>query len=191
MLEEFLVQNKTALVEKWRRRIMESYPGDTAKFLGGQKNRFANPVGDAICRASQEIIDEFLNGMDPDRVSASLDRIVRIRAVQEFSPSQAVAFVYLLKPLIREQLEGCLRESECSRELTSLEDRIDRLALMAFDVYTLCRDSMSEIKVNEAKRKIHKLIDRLNAPGAKDVCGNNAIEDNATDVSKLKDDGGL
>ncbi len=178
MLEEYLTQHKKALVDKWRRRIMESYPGDTAGFLSSEKDRFANPVGEAICRATEEIIDEFLNGMNPDRVTASLDRIVRIRAVQEFSPSQAVAFVYLLKPLIREQLGDRLRESDCRRELTSLEERVDRLALMAFDVYTVCRDKMSEIKVNEAKRKFYKLVDRLNAPGTENRHEDNAIDDN-------------
>ena len=44
-----------------------------------------------------------------------------------------------------------------------IEDSIDRMQLMALDVYTMCRDRISEIKVNDAKRSTAKLVERLNA----------------------------
>jgi hypothetical protein len=43
--------------------------------------------------------------MLPDTVSTFLDGIVRIRAVQNFAPSEAVAFIFHLKKVIRRNSE--------------------------------------------------------------------------------------
>jgi hypothetical protein len=80
-----------------------------------------------------------------------LDNIVRIRAIQDFTASQAVSFPFLLKQIIRAEFEpDALPYSE---ELAALEARIDELALLAFDLYVKCREQVFEIKANEIKRR--------------------------------------
>jgi len=38
-----------------------------------------------------------------------------------------------------------------------MHGRIDELALLAFDLYTKCREQMHEARVNEAKRRVFAL----------------------------------
>ncbi len=142
--------------------ILETYPADTSRFLKKQKDRFANPVGSAISQGIEGLFDELLQGMDSGRVSTFLDNIIKVRAVQDFSPSQAMAFIFLLKKVIREELGGEIQEDGLAEELLRLESRIDILALLSFDIYMKCREKIYEIRVNEVKNTVHMLLKRAN-----------------------------
>jgi hypothetical protein len=49
---------------------------------------------------------ELLGEMDQARVAGALESIVRIRAVQNFSASESVGFVFLLKGILRGRWKG-------------------------------------------------------------------------------------
>jgi hypothetical protein len=164
-LESLLQQKKSAIVARWYDSIIESYPPDTAKFLRRQKDRFANPVAYALSEGIEGLFDELLRGIDPDRVSPFLDKIIRIRAIQEFSPSQSVAFVFLLKNVIRGELKSDIRAEPASEELLLFEARIDELALLAFDIYMQCREKIYQIKADDVRRMTFNLLRR-----AKMIC---------------------
>lgn len=161
-LESFLLQKRSAIVRKWLDVVLETYPAETAKFLKGQKNRFANPVGSIVSQGIEDLFQELLQtqAIDPERVAPFLDRIIRIRAVQDFSPSQAIAFVFLLKKVIREELGFAIRENQLSEELSALESRIDRLALLSFDVYMQCREKVYELRTTEWKNRLFRLLQK-------------------------------
>ncbi|HOP07634.1 MAG TPA: RsbRD N-terminal domain-containing protein [candidate division Zixibacteria bacterium] len=165
MLASLLNEKRDAIITQWRSRIVDTYPSDSANFLTNRKNQFANPVGHAIREQTEVLFDELVGGESRSVLAQALDKIIRIRAVQEFTPAQATAFVYLLKDVIYEQVRGSLNDARVATELRKLEGRIDRLALLAFDLYTLCRDQMAQIKVNEAKRRTYKMVDHLNRRG--------------------------
>ena len=57
---------------------LETYPKDTLRFLKKQKNRFANPVGSTISKEIENIYEELLKGIDVERVSPILERIIKI-----------------------------------------------------------------------------------------------------------------
>ena len=98
--------------------------------------------------------------------------IIRIRAIQNFSPSQAVAFVFFLKTVIRDALEGEIRQSGIKEELLIIETRIDQLALLAFDQYMACREKLYDLKANELRRQTHRLLQRakiIGEPPASDL----------------------
>ncbi len=86
MLADLLNKRKKLVLRKWFDAVLETYPADGRKFLGDHKNRFSNPVGASIYEGVDEIYQRLLDGTDPDSAdfAESLDRIVRIRAVQEF-----------------------------------------------------------------------------------------------------------
>lgn len=151
VLEELLAQRKASILEKWFRLISETYPAETSSFLKQGKGRFVNPVGWTTSQEIEALYEELLHGMNFDKLSASLDNIIRIRSVQDFSPSQAVVFVFLLKKAIREELEGKIRENRLFDEWLKFEFRIDKLALLAFDIYMKCREKLYEIEVNRMK----------------------------------------
>jgi hypothetical protein len=153
-LIDLLVQEKSAIVDRWRDLIIRTYPPHTSDFLKRQHDRFCNPVGHAISNVTEKLYQILLDGLSTDRVCEVTDEIIRIRAVQDFSASDAVAFVFLLKKAIRVQLENELRHDSVAIELLSFESRIDALALLVFDAYMRCREKIHEIKVSEIKNRI-------------------------------------
>lgn len=180
-LQELLTKNRQRVVEKWRQGIIDTYPADGREFLRQQDDRFANPIGYVVREETDRLFEHFVKDMDPEATRSSLDKLIRIRAVQDFLPSEAVSFVLLLKPIIRKLLAEEIKAHALHDELQATEDAIDGMQLMALDSYTMCRDRISEIKVNDARRSTAKLIERLNARFAESPASNsfnNADRDN-------------
>jgi hypothetical protein len=159
-LETLLSEKGPPILERWLKLTLESYPADTQRFLKKQKDPFANPVRHTISKALENLYEELLKGVDRERISPFLDRIIRIRAVQDFSPSQAIAFVFLLKRVIREVLDKEIREYHLSPDLLVLESQIDDLALVAFDVYMGCREKIYALSANEARNQVYRLLQK-------------------------------
>ena len=156
-LDNLLAEKKSKIIKKWRDAIIKSYPEDSRGFLKREKSQFANPVGLTISTEIETLYDEIISGDNMEKISSCLNSIIRIRAVQDFKPSQAVAFVLQLKQIIREELG-----SDHSDAMRVLDSRIDEVALLAFDVYSACRQKISEIRVNEVKSQVGKLLERAN-----------------------------
>jgi hypothetical protein len=160
-LEDLLKQKASHIRKRWLNLIIDTYPADSQRFLREQKDRFANPVGTAMSRAVETLYHELLHGMDPEKVHSSLDEIVRIRAVQDFSPAGAMTFIFLLKKVLREELHQEIKEStEACEELLALESRVDEMALRGFDLYMNCREKVYEIRAKEAKNHVSRLLQR-------------------------------
>lgn len=149
VLEHLPSQKRAAILGKWFHLIVETYPSGSSGFFNQETDRFANPVGYTISREIEVLYEELVAGMDFGKLSASLNNIIRIRAVQDFSPSQAIAFIFLLKKAVREELEGEIGEN--FEGWLTFESRIDKLALLAFDIYVKCREKIYEIRVNKVK----------------------------------------
>lgn len=161
-LKNLLSEKRAAILEEWFNIILESYPADTSNFLKQQKNRFANPVGAAISQGINGLFEELLSGKSSDEISPFLDNIIRIRAVQDFTPSKAVSFIFLLKKVIREELEKESLNKHLSDELAAFEAGIDAMAMQAFDIYMKCREKIYDIKANELRSMTFRLLQRAN-----------------------------
>lgn len=152
-LRDALSRKRSSIVERWFDVILETYPEDTSKFLKKGKDPFANPVRHTILQGLEGVYDELLKEPEsPEALNDFLDKVIRIRAVQDFSPSQALAFVFSLKGVIRDVLGKEIRENRLHDPMLLLETRIDALALRAFDVYMGCREEIYELRVSEVKR---------------------------------------
>jgi hypothetical protein len=161
-LTDILSKKKTELLNSWFDRIIETYPAETAKFLKGQKDRFANPVGRTIHEGIEGIFQELIHGGEIEKVSGFLDKIVRVRAIQEFTASQAVAFIFFLKSVIREGVKDAPLTADLAEELATLESQIDSLALIAFDIFMQCREKLYDIKAGELKNMTYRLLQQAN-----------------------------
>ena len=160
-LEKLLEKNKTAIHKKWFDAVVKTYPLDTSRFLKTSKDFFANPVGGNLSNGLAVILDELIKGPDREKVIFSLDPIIRVRAIQDFSPSQALAFIASLKKIVREMLKKDLRHHEpLSSQLLQFERRVDELLLLAFDIYMGCRERIYDLKANEEKNKVYKAFKR-------------------------------
>jgi hypothetical protein len=123
-----------------------------------QRNRFANPVGQTFAREAEHILDALITDCDPQDRAAAIERINKIRAVQDFSPSKAVAFIFFLKSAIRTVLNRDLAGGELTDQLLSLESEIDNMALQAFDNYMQCREKLFEIRCRDIRRQAQLYI---------------------------------
>jgi hypothetical protein len=159
-LNNLLAERKTAIVKKWFSLAIETYQPDTAKFLQSQKDPIANPVGRTIYQGLEELFDELLKGLDHETATDSLDPIIRIRAVQAYSPSQATGFIFFLKKVIRENFRKEIFEEALLEELLAFESKIDELGLIGFNIYMKCREKICDLKANEIKNSTFKAFER-------------------------------
>jgi hypothetical protein len=160
-IEQQLDKHKETIAGKWFDLLAGTYPPETVRLFNTQSDPFANPVGHTFKTAIREIIDEFFGQNRPEALSPLLDKVIRVRAVQSFSPSAALSFVFGLKTIVEQALEEELAEGETtSEELREFEGKVQGLGLLAFDVYSRCREKLYEIKIEEIKSNTRRLLER-------------------------------
>lgn len=159
-LKNQLMARKSAILKKWFDAVAETYPDNTSSFLKKQKAQFTNPVGYTLSEGLEGLFDALLKGMIPDTVKVFLDSIIRIRAIQDFTPSESLSFIFLLKKIARQELgnEEVLQQPGMNDELTAFDSSIDELALYSFDIYMNCREKIYELKANEARNMTFRLL---------------------------------
>jgi len=156
-----LRERSLAIAERWLRETLATYSDDGAASFASNKDPFTNPVGHALREGTRAAVEALLDGKEAEEVCSCLDDAIKIRAVQEFTPSQALSFVFMLKEAVRSELGGGDNGSPFSRELADLEEKIDRVALRAFDVFLGYRERVYKLRVNEVKRSVAVLVERL------------------------------
>lgn len=181
-----LEQKQTNIKQRWLDLIVETYPADSRDFLKKRKDRFSNPVGIALTLQVDTLFAVLLQEDDKD-VATILEDFVKIRTIQEFSPSQAISFILLVKQAIRECLAEDIRTNQLFTELLNLESRVDHLLLKAFDIYSTAREKLNKIRLEESRRSAYMALRRINA---------DTLNHNGTDLADLThskdnpDDGG-
>jgi hypothetical protein len=156
-----LTDRREAIVDRWRALALEIYPQRASAFIAGERDRFQNPVGHAMGESLTDLYDGLVARAPAEEMRQALDRIVRIRAVQDLPPSEAVGFVFLLKQAIRD-VTGVADAGPLSR----LHERIDRLALEAFDLFVHCREKIYDLRVREIRDRGLTLLERRQARDA-------------------------
>ncbi len=151
-----------ALARRWVEETLATYSEDAAALFARERDPFANPVGESVRKGTRGLLDAVLGEMDPEEIHQHLDHLVRVRAVQQFPPSRALAFVFSLKPILRDVLPEAAQDSSLRKGLAELDTRIDRVALMAFDHYSVCREEVSQLRINEAKRRVAWILEKIN-----------------------------
>jgi len=149
---------RNEMLSRWYDVVVGGYPAETARFLREQADQFANPVGAALREELGPILDGILDGRDPGELEPHLDRILRVRALQDMAPSRAVDFLLDLKEIF-----GQVVNDGSSGIDNAFEHRVDAALLTAFDVFSRCREQVYEIRVNEIRNRSLKVMERLNS----------------------------
>jgi len=160
MLEKQLEKRKNAIVKEWFEEILKTYHSETSQFMKNKKDPFANPVGQTTLKGLEALFDELLGGMDRETVVSFLDPIIRIRNIQDFTPSTAVGFIYSLKNIIRDMFENEISDGQVFKELLDFESKIDELGLIAFDIYMACKETIYKIKATETRNRTFRAFER-------------------------------
>jgi hypothetical protein len=161
-LKDLLIEKRSSILKKWFDAIIETYPTDTSGFLKKQKDRFANPVGHTISQGTESILEALIVGKDLNEGPSYLEDIIKVRAIQDFKPAKAISFIFLLKKVVREELEKEIRQKQIYDALLIFESKVDDLALLAFNIYTECREQLNQVKIDELKRMTFTLMKKAN-----------------------------
>ncbi len=174
-LIEALRQKRDKILALWVERTLDSYI--SSGFFKQSRDKFANPVGTNIQEGLTTLFDMLVKGAAAREYAGALDQVIRIRAVQEFSPAQAVAPILELKWVIKQVFST---DKECKLllpELDSFDCDVDRAALAAFDLYMECRDRLHNARIRELKSGSYILTDSS--------CASAAIKQNLQDFSQM------
>jgi len=79
-------ERKRAIAQAWLDMTLCTYPSQSVQFMLNERDRFRNPVGQALKDGIPVLINELLDETDSERARQALEDIVRIRAVQNFPP---------------------------------------------------------------------------------------------------------
>ena len=161
MFEGEIAAHRDAILERWIEHVIEGYPEETAEFLRSKSDRFANPVGARFREGLEQLLDGVIEGVEPAELESALDHVVRIRAVQQFSPSDAVGFVFDLKRLVHDILGEPGGGPVAG--LAAFDSSVERLGLHAFDVYMRCREHMWAIRAREIRNQSVGIMERVAA----------------------------
>lgn len=160
-LLKLLEQKKEIIVKSWFDGVVKTYPEETSKMLNSQNDPFSNPIGTSTIQSIEAVFDELLKGADHEVITSFLDPVVRIRAVQNFTPSGAVSFVFLIKQVVRDVLEKEISSKTVTdKELLDFDQKVDEVVLIAFDIYMGCREQIFTYRANHVKSRTMKLLEK-------------------------------
>lgn len=148
-IKDLLSKKRQKIVKKSFELTLTTYPEESQSFLKEHSRQFTNPVGYTLYNSIEQIVDKIINDEPVENFISPLEEIIRIRAVQDFTPSQAIGFIFLIKKAIHDELE----KEVAPDQIIDLLSRIDSLSLIAFDIFMKYRERIYEIKSKE-------LIDR-------------------------------
>ncbi len=183
-LVELLEQRREAILDKWFETIAECYPLDTSTHLKNQSNQFDNPVGHTFKERLPVLFAALCSDGDHPDLASAVEDLVKIRTVQATTPSQAVAFGFLLKNVVRRQLGAELADPNSQKEFVEFEAKVDGLSLMLFDQYMKCQAKIFEIRAKEVRMRSAKLVEQVSkrygdpAVGGPDIGGETKDDSN-------------
>ncbi|WP_141266962.1 RsbRD N-terminal domain-containing protein [Thermodesulfovibrio sp. Kuro-1] len=148
-IKDLLSKKRKAIVNKSFELTIATYPEESQGFLKDSSRQFTNPIGYNLYQSIEQIVEKIINEEPIESFLSPLEEIIKIRAVQDFTPSQAVGFIFLIKKAFQDELE---KEIEPFQILDFLS-RIDSLSLIAFDIFMKYREKIYDLKSKE-------LIDR-------------------------------
>ena len=159
---DLVEERKDTIIERWVDAVLSAYPSESAALFQAQRDPFANPLGHSVREGTSGVFQAMLNGMDQEDLRACLDKIVRIRAVQQFTASEALSFVFSLRSIVQDVIPEAEADVRLRKGLTELNHKIDQVALAAFELYAARREEVSQLRINEVKRQVTWVMGKLN-----------------------------
>lgn len=152
---ESLLRKKDVIAQRWLERALEPYAEDARRFYLQENDPFRNPIGQTLRRGLPVLVDALLGEGDLREAAPALDAIIRIKAVQESSAAQAAAFILALETIVREEVDAGGASQANDDLLALLDGRIGELAQLAEEMFAACREQITQLKVNESKRRTY------------------------------------
>ena len=142
-------------------KVYSFFPPETVKFLKREADRFEIPLAYRLEEGLKTLLSALLEKeLVWERIDYSLDRIIKLEVLQTSRPSEGLAFIYYLKSALREVVGEELIKQYGPEALLEVEDRIDMVALRAFNHFMDNREKLNELKFQEWKSRLFLLLKR-------------------------------
>lgn len=160
-LKKLLDQKKSEIVKRWFDQVIRSYASESSSFLLNLSDPFSNPVGSTTFHSLTEVFDGLITDKPREDMTTLFDPAIRIRAVQEFSPSASIVFVFFLKTIVHELAEKGLQSGDILQsDLDDFNSKVDGLSLIAFDIYMGCREQIFKFRAEHVKTRTLNLLEK-------------------------------
>lgn len=152
-------EHKKAVVEKWVEAVFSGYSLDTKGFLRTKQDVFCNPVGEITTTVAGYLYDAVAGEhVIPEKLHDALTRFVKLRSVQDFTPSQALGVICMLKQGMRPALLPLFVKHKAWDVYLEAESRLDTLVLMALDMYVASREALAEQRIKEIRDQHSQVV---------------------------------
>lgn len=156
-ITDILARDRKVLIKAWLEKALQTYPPKTSEIFKNQKDPFANPIGATLSRSLEGIFDELLLESSTEKLEIHLRELVKVRAVQDFTPSGAISFLLDLKRIVRQRLAAASVEPG-GAGVVQFEERVDLLCLFAFDLFMQQREEIWKLRSQELKQRTSYLL---------------------------------
>ena len=154
-LELLFEKNKDWILEKWLDRRLSLFSNQKQSLIKSQMNQFQNPIRHEIHEGLKMILENF--DQESEKFNEAVEQICRVMAIQELSPSKAIAFFYELKEIFHDRVKK-LEHNLTGKEFAEFNSNIEKMTLKTFDCYCGHREKIYQLKVDESKNKAYMLI---------------------------------
>lgn len=153
-LKEVLRAHEKELLSGWFEQMMHSYPVEARKYFKKVNSEFTNPVGASLYHSLDKLLQTLLSDApDADAVNENVHMILRIKAVQEVLPSQAVSFVPALKQIVEQVCGKALKDAGVTtQEWLDFYSDLDTVGLYAFDSYSESRELIYKMRLDQIRQ---------------------------------------
>ncbi len=157
-LQELLSKNRDTILADWEDVVLGEYAPETFRIFKKQKNKFANPIGHKTTTGLAELYDVLCDEDDKEIATPALVEMLKVRALQPISATEAMSFLFEIKTLVRERCEKQGMD-KLYKEFLAFCVRVDATALAMFDIFTNCKHRVFMVRINELKTGRHIITD--------------------------------
>jgi len=137
-----LIREKRQIVlDQWQGYVLSLFPVTM---------KSATPIAQAIESGLGDVLDSFET--TPEKRTAALSGVIRILAVQSFSPSKSMSVFFALRSILRE-IGGSEKRQIKQKHWDEFQTSMEHLTLEAFDSYMVHREKIYQLKVDESLRQ--------------------------------------
>ncbi|MCB2181714.1 MAG: RsbRD N-terminal domain-containing protein [Desulfobulbaceae bacterium] len=146
--ENLLNEKKKEILSAWEDTILGKFEKDAFIIFKQQKDQFANPIGHKVRTGLEELFNVLSESSNREVRTPNLEELIKLRAVQDISASNAVSFVFQLKDIVRKELQ--IKDmTNYYKDWLAFEARIDAAALAVFDMYMASREQLHKVRYTE------------------------------------------
>ncbi|MFP4194621.1 MAG: RsbRD N-terminal domain-containing protein [Desulfobacterales bacterium] len=157
--EEIISANRNRWISQWFDAVINSYPEESAGFFKDTSDPFSNPVGATLKKGIKDLFDVVTAGnFDSRAAHEALEPMIRLRALQEFTPSEALGFITDIKWIIRGDSAADQNNQAVAERLDRIAEAADRALLTAFDIYMECKKHVYDLRARQARDSVRELL---------------------------------